>query len=200
MSDLFRDKAQDWDTRPLPLQISEGVGVALLRQVTLNPSMRVMDFGAGTGLICSRIAPHVASIVAVDISESMLNQLATKPELQGKVTIVCQNLLETPLDDKFDLIVSAMAMHHVQDTAKLLETFATHLKAGGKVALADLDQEDGTFHPADIEGVYHQGFERNKLQTLLEAAGFEAVEFVTATEVDKDGRRYPIFLATATKG
>jgi len=40
-----------------------------------------MDFGAGTGLITSQVAPLVKKIVAVDISETMLNKLFTKPEL-----------------------------------------------------------------------------------------------------------------------
>jgi len=50
----------------------------------LHEQMRVMDFGAGTGLISSQVAPLVKKIVAVDISEAMLNKLVAKPELQEK--------------------------------------------------------------------------------------------------------------------
>lgn len=199
VTDLFKDKAEDWDTRPVPARISEGVGAALLAKVDLRPDMRVMDFGAGTGLICAQVAPHVQTVYAVDISSAMLDQLAAKPGLRGKVEVFCQNILDTPLGRPVDLVVSAMAMHHVANTSQLLETFARHLEPGGQLALADLDREDGTFHPAGAQGVFHHGFVREDLRALLATSGFVDIEFVTALEVVKDGKPYGIFLVTATR-
>jgi len=202
MTDLFHDKADDWDARPIPQQISEGVWSAMEAAVPFGADDTVMDFGAGTGLVAGRIAPRVARIVAVDVSPAMLEQLAAKPELEGKARIVCQNLLDEPLgaDERdIDVVVSAMAAHHVDDTAALMTTLFTHLRPGGRLALADLDAEDGTFHPPGIEGVFHEGFERGALQALAEQAGFTDVGFVTATEVHKEGRAYPVFLMTATR-
>ena len=198
-TDLFKDKAQDWDSRPVPAQISAGVGAALRARVALSPELRVMDFGAGTGLVCAHVAPHVATVHAVDISAAMLAQLAAKPELQGKVVVHCQDILARPLDQQVDLIISAMAMHHVADTDRMLRAFAAHLTPGGRVALADLDTEPGTFHPPDAVGVFHHGFDRADLGRRLAAAGFTAIEFATATQVAKDDRRYDVFLVTATK-
>ena len=198
-TDLFHDKAQDWDTRPVPAQLAAGVGAALRARVALSPELRVMDFGAGTGLIGAHVAPHVQRVHAVDISEAMLAQLAAKPELQGKVVVHCQDILARPLDQQVDLIISAMAMHHVEDTDRMLRAFAAHLAPGGRVALADLDTEPGTFHPPDTVGVFHAGFDRARLGQQLAAAGFTAIEFATATQVDKDDRRYDVFLVTATK-
>ncbi|MEZ7974877.1 MAG: class I SAM-dependent methyltransferase [SAR324 cluster bacterium] len=61
--------------------LSSDIGSAILEHVSLHDQMRVMDFGAGTGLITSQVAPLVKKIVAVDISETMLNKLFSKPEL-----------------------------------------------------------------------------------------------------------------------
>ncbi|MCA9560742.1 MAG: methyltransferase domain-containing protein [Myxococcales bacterium] len=199
MTDLFEEKAHDWDTRPIPVQISEGVARALAEHVKLDDQMTVMDFGAGTGLICSRVAPAVGRIIAVDVSRAMLAKLAEKPEMVGKVETVCQDIVERPLGRQVDLIVSAMAMHHVADTRALFEAFAAHLVPGGRIALADLDTEDGDFHPPDAEGVFHAGFDRDALGAIAEAAGFRDVRFVTAAEVDREGKTYPIFLLTAAK-
>jgi cyclopropane fatty-acyl-phospholipid synthase-like methyltransferase len=199
MTDLFEDKAAEWDARPLPAVISEGVSAALLARVTLSPEMSVMDFGAGTGLISAQVAPHVGKIFAVDVSQAMLEQLAAKPELEGKVECVCQDITQCDLELRVDLIMSAMALHHVEDTAGLLKSFHQHLAAGGRLALADLDAEDGSFHPADTEGVFHAGFDRDALAALLDAQGFQDVEFTTAVSVAKNEERYPIFLVTATK-
>lgn len=198
LNDLFAEKSKDWDTRPVPLQISAGVGPLLRECLGWNKGMRIMDFGAGTGLLTSHVAPLVAKVVAVDTSAAMLQALAQKQELRDLVEARCQDILVEPLDDRFDAVVSAMALHHVEDTARLLGCFRKHLKPGGQLALADLDSEDGSFHPPDTEGVFHHGFDRGDLQRKLEAAGFEAVHFRTAVEVTReDGRTYPVFLVTA---
>ena len=199
MNDLFQHKAGDWDTRPAPVQISAGVGRALLERVDLRDDMSVMDFGAGTGLICAHVAPHVGRVYAVDVSAAMLEKLVEKSELWGKVEAMHVDILATSLPHQVDLIVSAMAMHHVEDTNRLVRAFAEHLAPGGRVALADLDSEDGSFHPPDTEGVYHCGFDRDAFREKLEAHGFADIEFATAVEVDRDGKRYPVFLVTATR-
>ena len=126
MTDHFAEKSRDWDERPVPVQISQAVG-RLLEGLDWDPSMRVMDFGAGTGLIAASIAPHVSRIVAVDTSPSMLEALAAKESLQGKVDCRCQDILESPLEERFDAVVSAMALHHVEDTGALAARFAEHL-------------------------------------------------------------------------
>ena len=199
MTDLFADKAADWDTRPVPQQISAGVFGAIQDRVDLSPELRVMDFGAGTGLVCGKLAPLVGPILAVDVSPAMLEQLAARPELQGKVETVCQDIVVEPLDRQVDLVVSAMAMHHVEDTRALLRSLHAHLAPGGRVALADLDAEDGSFHPPGTEGVFHHGFDRAELTAMLREAGFEAIDIATACEVDRDAARYPVFLVTARK-
>ncbi len=199
MTDLFKDKAQDFDTNDIPRQLSAGIGACIVNNVELHQGMQVMDFGAGTGLITARVADKVGNITAVDVSPAMLERLAAKEELKGKVEIICQNILEQSLHREFDLIVSAMAMHHVQDTDKMLQRFSEHLKPGARVALADLDTEEGDFHPADIEGVYHSGFDRDEFKARMEKAGFTDIAFFTAHTLQKEQKNYPIFLATATK-
>ena len=199
MSDLFTEKAKEWDTNEMVRQLSAAVGSSILDNVSLNKSMHVMDFGAGTGLISAHVAPLVDKVFAVDTSTAMLEKLAAKPELQGKVVPICQDILDKPLNNQFDLVMSAMALHHVENTNKLVQRFTEHLKLGGIIALADLDKEDGTFHPEDVQGVFHHGFDRSALQAILESHGFEDIRFVTAHTVEREDNAFPIFLVTAIK-
>lgn len=199
MGDLFAEKAGDWDKRDRVRALSRDIGRAILAHMDFHHGMEVMDFGAGTGLITSQVAPLVARIVAVDTSEAMLEQLMAKPELAGKVEPVCRDITTQPIPGRFDVIMSAMALHHVPDTRLLMQRFAEHTEAGARLALADLDQEDGTFHPADAQGVFHHGFRRERLAELLEEAGFEEVWFTTAHTVKGDARDYPVFLLTARR-
>jgi predicted TPR repeat methyltransferase len=196
-TDRFADHAADWDERPVPLQIAQGVGAALEARVAFAAADVVLDFGAGTGLLAGRISGRVRHVHAVDVSAAMLARLAEKEELRGKVTAHCHDLLAAPLGLGCDAVVSAMAMHHVADTAALLRALRAELRPGGQLALADLDAEDGTFHPPGTEGVFHAGFDRAALGALLAEAGFRSVAFETAVVVHKGGRAFPIFLVTA---
>jgi len=199
MSDLFSEKAKDWDVNEMVLRLSSATSSAILENIELNDQMKVMDFGAGTGLITSQVVPFVDSITAVDVSQAMLEKLSEKLGSNSKVQTICQDITEQPLAQKFDVIMSAMAMHHVEDTNLLVQRFAEHMDSGAKIALADLDEEDGTFHPADIEGVFHDGFNRDNLKAVLEKNGFADIQFVTAHTVNKETKNYPIFLVTAVK-
>ena len=199
MSDLFNKKADEWDANSMIKVLSSAVGASIVENTHLHNKMDVMDFGAGTGLISSQIAPHVQNILAVDISESMLKKLISKPELHGKVEMLCQDIIDNPIDKKFDLVISAMAIHHVENTDKLIQRFSESLNTGGLISLADLDKEDGTFHPEGTEGIFHLGFNRDEFQTILEKHGFSKINFSTAHTVDKGQKKFPIFLVTATK-
>ena len=198
MSQYFDEKAVDWDADDRRRQLSSAIGSSILAHIPLDDRMDVLDFGAGTGLISAYVAPRVNKIVAVDTSEAMLAALAAKQELSGKVETVCADITKTPLGARFDLVISAMAMHHVSDTAELIQCFADHLKPGGKLALADLDTEDGSFHPDAAAGVFHHGLDRADLQGILEKCGFGDIHIFTAHTVIKDEMRYPVFLVTAT--
>lgn len=199
MPDLFEEKAKDWDANEMVTALSSAVGASILNHTPLHERMSVLDFGAGTGLISTHVAPLVERVVAIDISQAMLDKLASKPELKGKVETICQDITEDPLDERFDLVMSAMAMHHVEDTAGLVQVFSEHLNDGGTIALADLDSEDGSFHPSETQGVFHFGFDRDELRPMLETNGFREVEFFTAHTVNREGKNYPIFLVTARK-
>lgn len=50
------------------------------------------------------------------------------------------------------------------------------ISAGVFDALAELDPEDGSFHPPGTEGVLHHGFDRDRLARQLTDAGFVDVE------------------------
>jgi len=197
MPDLFKEKAQDWDVNEMIKGLSIGIGSTIQSKLDLDDSMNVMDFGAGTGLITAQVAEKTKKVTAVDVSMAMLEKLAAKDN--GKVEIICQDIIKKPIGSKFDLIVSAMTMHHVENTDQMVQCFAEHLKPGAKVALADLDKEDGSFHPADTQGVFHHGFDRNEFKDKLESHGFKDIQFFTAHTVHKDDKNYPIFLAVATK-
>ena len=73
----FDTGAREWDQRPTSLQLA-AVPPRLLAQVPFAATDRVLDFGAGTGLLATAIAPHVAQVTALDSSGPMLQVLREK--------------------------------------------------------------------------------------------------------------------------
>lgn len=199
MTERFNQVAQEWDKGDFRQNIAHAVFQTVVSRIALLNHMNIMDFGAGTGLLSFKIAPMVKSVMGVDLSEKMLEQLESKNSDTLRVDTVCQNICETPLEKQFHGIVSSMAMHHVEDTTALMKAFYTHLKSDGFIAIADLDAEDGTFHAHGNDGVYHLGFERESLRQTIEDAGFANIRFHHAYSVEREEKAYPIFLVTAQK-
>jgi len=196
----FDKEAKKWDMSDVRVALADNVAKAIIENITLKAYMKIMDFGAGTGLLTSRMLGYVEKVSAVDISAGMLDELGQKDELKQMVSTFCQNIIHEPLEDDFDGIISSMALHHVEDTDEILKVFYAHVKEGGFLAIADLDREDGSFHTRGNDGVFHFGFEREDLHVKLKKAGFKDISFTTAYTINKDSNRsYPVFLLTAFK-
>ncbi len=90
-----------------------------------------------------------------------------------------------------------MTLHHIPDTAAILRAWHVALRPGGWLFICDLDAEDGSFHRYDFDG--HHGFARPALAELTRAAGFTAITFETPYVIQRETRRYPLFLLTARR-
>lgn len=202
----FDERAAEWDT-PERIARAEAIADAFVRAVPLPPGTRAIELGAGTGLLGLAIRARVGSerlaeLVLADTSAGMLEIAAGKirdGRLAGVRTARFDLVGEPPpAGAPFDLALSLLVLHHVKDTVAALTAIRRLLRPGGRLALSDLDTEDGTFHTAEAEGIHHHGFDRARLRELAGTAGFAGVEVGTAGEMEREGRTYPLFLLTAT--
>ncbi|MGO1165508.1 MAG: class I SAM-dependent DNA methyltransferase [Janibacter sp.] len=199
----FDDKAATWDDDPDKARQSGEVADAIAAEATIPARPRVLEYGAGTGLVTTALLPHLIEpmLTLADNSAGMRQVLADKVA-SGSLpspTRVWDLDLETQSapTDRFDLVLTSNVMHHVQQLDTVLAAFAELLDAGGHLCIADLDREDGSFHDHDFGG--HHGFSREGLATQIEGAGLTDVRVGDAGTVLKDGRDYPVFLAVARK-
>ena len=201
MANPFDARAKTWDEQPRRLQLAADIFSAIDKQIPLRTDMAALDYGAGTGLLTLALAPRLRRVTAVDSSAGMLDVLASKAKAAGMANIdtLLADFAKDPIfPGPYDLIASAMTLHHVADVAALLREFLTLLAPGGHLALADLDAEDGTFHET-TDGIHHFGFDREVFSKQLAAAGFIEIQFSTAARIARHSRTYPVFLATARK-
>lgn len=117
---------------------------------------RILDLGTGTGETARRVlAKHPgARVVLVDASAKML-EAARLALPEDRVEQIVVRQLEDPLPDgPFDLIVSALAIHHLESADKrlLFRRTAAALEPGGSFVFADVvvpDDPSRAFSPLD---------------------------------------------------
>lgn len=197
--DYFKNKSASWDMNSKRVQNAKGIAELIVKNIKLDKSMELMDFGAGTGLLSYFVAPYVKKIVAVDNSPSMLFEFKSKcDDFVCETEVIEKDLSVENLERKFDGVISSMTIHHLEDTSALLSKLYIMLDDGGFIALADLDSEDGSFH-SDNTGVFHYGFDRQLLAKLAYEVGFKDVSFSLASTIDKPHAEFTVFLMTAVK-
>ncbi len=202
---MFDKAAATWDEKPIRVLLAQKVAEAIKRAVPLNRQMNVLEIGCGTGLIAVQLAGDVHSVLATDTSEGMLAVVKEKiisMELFHVDTMcldVCSD--DLGLSGTFHLIYSSMTLHHIDDTETVLRKCREFLGPDGILAIADLEEEDGSFH-GDMAGVKHHGFNTEKLADLAVDCGFKDITFDRAHVLSKEDsqgmvRDFPVFLMTA---
>jgi ubiquinone/menaquinone biosynthesis C-methylase UbiE len=200
----FDDKAKNWDDDPVRVPRARAVASAIRREVPLRPDMSAMEYGCGTGLLSFELGGDIGPITMADSSEGMLGVLRDKIAAVGAGNMhpVKLDLAVDPLPaDRFDLLYTLMALHHMPDVERALRTFHALLRPDGWLAICDLDAEDGSFHGPGVD--VHHGFNRGDLERQLERLGCAGVHSVTAFEMEREiggiKRVYPLFLLLGRK-
>jgi len=100
----------------------------------------VLDLGCGGGHISYRAAPHVAQVVAVDVTAAMLEQVQKTAEQKGIKNIVTRQAAAEALpfaDGEFDVVLCRFTAHHWQDFYAGLREARRVLKPGGLAVFID---------------------------------------------------------------
>ena len=197
----FDEKAATWDDDPAKVERARAVAAAILEGVPLDGNERLLEYGAGTGLVTEALRDAVGPVTLADTSagmrEAMQAKVAAGTIPDARIWDLDLSVAPAPEGERFDLVVTVMTLHHIHDLGPVLAAFAALLEEGGHLCVADLEAEDGSFHSDDFHG--HHGFERDDLASQLAAAGFSDVAFRDCYRIDRDGVDYQVFLATCTR-
>lgn len=206
---VFDRSAGQWDNNPLHHERSLAVANAIVRIVPLNRQMRVLEYGAGTGLLSFILRNQTGEIVMMDKSAEMVKVMQEKVEkekLAGMYPLLYDLEKNDYEGNLFDLIMNQMVMHHIKDIPQMLKRFFQMLTPGGYLAMADLYSEDGSFHQdASAAGVHHFGFDPARLAREMQDVGFIHVVYEPCFVIKRPGqenkiKEFPLFILTGRKG
>jgi ubiquinone/menaquinone biosynthesis C-methylase UbiE len=116
---------------------------ALLAAAGVQPGLRVLDVGCGTGYFARLLGQTVGPgglVIAVDPSPAMLTYARNKARGIGhcQFQIGTAESLDFP-DDHFDVVVSSLVLHHLPEELRLpaLREMRRVLQPGGRVLVAE---------------------------------------------------------------
>lgn len=128
-------------------------GASLARVVELvapQKSWRALDIATGAGHTALAFAPHVAHVLASDITDEMLAEARKLAEDKGlgNVETAKADAEALPFPDaKFNLVTSRIAPHHFPDPARFVREVVRVLAPGGTFALVDNIAPDAVSTP-----------------------------------------------------
>jgi hypothetical protein len=121
----FDARAQRWDDAGKVRRAAQ-VAAAMRRALKLSPSMKALEYGAGTGLLSFALRGAIGSITLADSSAGMRALAAGKIAAANAadLRVIDLDLTRDPLPtERYDLIFSMMTLHHVADVPRLFGAF-----------------------------------------------------------------------------
>ena len=158
----------------------------LIEQAQIQPGMRVMDLGCGTGTlaIMAKQAQPNAEVVGLDADPEMLKMAYSKKnqeKLDVKFDVGFTNDLPYP-DASFDRVLSSIMIHHLKtpDKEKTAREIYRVLKPGGQLHVIDFGKPS-TFYGKLLGPFLHKFEEANdnidgKLPIMFREAGLKVQE------------------------
>lgn len=163
--------AAHWEDDDINIEFVESAFKELEKCVDIN-NKHILDFGCGSGLLCEFVAPKAKSVVALDSSEAMIEEL-DKKELKRVEPVVDQLtrglVAQHPAFRKqFDVVLASSVCGYLNENlAECLSIIYSLLDKGGVFIHWDWihDDEDRTSGVSMIE-----------MQDELIQAGFSEVK------------------------
>ncbi len=201
----FDIKAAEWDKNPMHWDRSEAIANEIKKLIPLSKEMKALEYGAGTGITSFLLKDHVKDLTLMDNSTEMVKVMNEKIKASNVKNMRALNFdleHEDYNDSTFELIFTQMVLHHITDTEAIIRRFSKLLNQGAYLAIADLYEENGSFHGDGFIG--HNGFNVKELTSIMQKYGFIDIKEKTCFVIDRkisdtESKKFEVFLITSKK-
>ncbi|MFS0868535.1 class I SAM-dependent methyltransferase [Paenibacillus xylanilyticus] len=176
---LFDKVAQDYDMQRKQLIpcFNDFYGMALDLMECSKDNPRILDLGAGTGLLSGMVLQKYpnARITLMDISEKMLEMARRRFADTDQVQYVVGDYTKHAFTSSYDMIISSLSIHHLThaDKKNVFGTVYKMLKPGGLFINADQVQgrtpmTDAYYRDRWLDAIHKSGLSDEAISASIE--------------------------------
>lgn len=137
VKDAYNNWAAQYDT---DLNKTRDLEAVSLRQTLSNIDFTsCLEVGCGTGKNTEWLAAKAKEVLAIDLSEEMLNKARNKT-YKGNVSFLQFDMNETWdfTNRQFDIVVFSLVLEHIKDIDNIFNKVSEKIKPGGYLYLGEL--------------------------------------------------------------
>jgi ubiquinone/menaquinone biosynthesis C-methylase UbiE len=171
-TDKFEMIANKYDTSER-IQIAKVSSNAIREYLVDVKSKNAIDFGCGTGLVGMNLLNDFNSMLFLDTSQNMINQIKKKissSNIQNAATL-CFDFEKDSLSDLHaDYVFMAQVLLHINDVELVLSRLYEVLKESGHLLIVDFNKNEEI-----VSDMVHNGFDQIELSDVMTETGYRSI-------------------------
>lgn len=174
--DIFEMMADRYDTTER-IQIAKVTSDAIREYLVDANGKNAIDFGCGTGLVGMNLLNDFNSMLFLDTSQNMINQIKQKIadfNIQNADTLCFDFEKEGRTDLQADYIFMAQVLLHIKNIELILSRLYDVLNIGGHLLIVDFDKNEEI-----VSDKVHNGFSQEKIIDLMTKIGYREIQSKT---------------------
>ena len=193
----FDTVAKEWNT-PERMKNTTSLAEDLLIKIGVEsaPLVKALEIGSGSGMLAVLLSKHFKKIDCIDSSSGMREEFFQNKEKYSadNIFIYGEEYLDST-DEKYDLIYSQKAFHHIVDVEGELRKLKRGMAKGGRLFLIAFCTIPPEFHKdfANFDG--HHGFSKEEILDYFQNAGLKLDEYEIIRQGKSKDIDYNLFLA-----
>lgn len=171
-TDKFEMIANRYDTSER-IQIAKISSNAIREYLVDAKSKNAIDFGCGTGLIGMNLLNDFNSMLFLDTSQNMINQVRQKissSNIRNAATLCIDFEKDNVSDLHADYIFMAQVLLHIDDYKSVLLKLYDVLNPGGHLIIIDFNKNDEI-----TSDIVHNGFYQEMLTNIMSKTGYKNI-------------------------
>ncbi|HAG42813.1 MAG TPA: methyltransferase type 12 [Clostridium sp.] len=175
-TDKFEMIANRYDTSER-IQIAKVSSDAIGEYLVDTKSKKAIDFGCGTGLVGMNLLNDFNSMLFLDTSQNMINQVNQKISefnIKNVETLCFDFEKEGQWDLHTDYIFMAQVLLHINDVELVLSRLYDVLNPGGHLLIVDFNKNEEI-----VSDIVHNGFDQVKLTDIMAKIGYKDIQSKT---------------------
>lgn len=182
-TEKFEMMANTYDTSER-IELAKVSSDAIREYVDDAKSKNAIDFGCGTGLTGMSLLNEFNSMLFLDTSQNMLNQIKQKISNSNikNATTLCFDLEKESLSNlKADYIFMTQVLLHIKDIELVLSRLYEILNKNGHLLITDFNKNENI-----VSDMVHNGFDQIELANVMRKIGYRGIQsktFYTGSQI-----------------